>query len=317
MTAFTSSAVIVHTNSAQLQAWINEIYTGLVTNCGLTQTADTGQDTVPSTAVYSATTPTVSSYYVFRFNDTLQATSPIYFKLEFGTSSAAGTAPGMWITVGTSTNGAGTIGGIAMVRSMIVTNGGQTSTVVSYPTNFCYNATQGVCNMSWKRTASNSSAAVSMGGFVIARSVNASGAPTADSCNMWTCSNTATAQGQGPIAQIINYNQSQLVPNIATFGQESCWVPFKVINTAQGSTAQVFPAAQYKGNASTPGWGITNAWGICIVTEFPNGTTFNSTILGSLSLTYVSTGSGCGNTTNLGGGQSLTFGTYSMFMLYQ
>ena len=312
MTATTVSSVINHNNSANFQAWINEIYTALVTTCGLTQTTDTGQDSVPSTAVYTATTTTIVSFYVFRFNDTLQATSPIFIKVEFGTGNSAN-APLMYVTVGSSTNGAGTITGLATPRCQLASGQPPSSTIVSYPSRYCYNATQGFCGFCWK--IGGYTAGVSLGGFQIARSVNASGAPTADTANCFLQNNTTGAQSYGPILQALNYNQSLVMPTSGQAGS-CCFIPYSVINTAEGNTAQVFPFFQYKGNATTPGWGITNALCVACTSEFPVGTTFSSVILGSTSLTYASVGAMCGNTSGLNSILSYPYTSFVGCMLY-
>lgn len=73
-----------------------------------TRTNDTGQ--VVWTAV---TTPPASSavrdFEVFQFSDDLQATAPIFVRVDYMFSTSS---PLMRITVGTTTDGAGTLGGV-------------------------------------------------------------------------------------------------------------------------------------------------------------------------------------------------------------
>ena len=76
---------------------------------GLTKTSDTGQ--VNWVTVARPAAGSYGGYEIWRFNDTEQATLPIFFKLEYGTASAAQDRPGLRWTFGTSSDGAGTIGG--------------------------------------------------------------------------------------------------------------------------------------------------------------------------------------------------------------
>ena len=77
---------------------------------GLVQTSDTGQiDTATVTRPITAIT---AGYETFRFNDSLQGIAPMFMKLEFGSGDNTPVTPAMWVTVGTGTDGAGTVTGI-------------------------------------------------------------------------------------------------------------------------------------------------------------------------------------------------------------
>ena len=96
-------------NDSDYRAWWDAIRAQL-TAVGLVQTSDTGQlnpasHTRPSTNSYSG-------YEIWRFADSLQATLPIFMKIEPGVGATAD-RPAIRMTVGTSTNGAGTINGQA------------------------------------------------------------------------------------------------------------------------------------------------------------------------------------------------------------
>lgn len=73
MTTASTSAVLSQALAANYQAWVQEIYTNLVTNCGLVQTNDTGQAAVPFAASLPVGTGigNANGYYLFTFNDTL------------------------------------------------------------------------------------------------------------------------------------------------------------------------------------------------------------------------------------------------------
>jgi hypothetical protein len=96
------------------------IHTAL-TAFGWVQTSDTGQINLATHVL------TVADYMIFRMNDALQATAPIYAKFIFGGNSSSGSIK---VQLGTATNGAGTLMG-------------QTTNVVSYGTASYFNASGG------------------------------------------------------------------------------------------------------------------------------------------------------------------------------
>lgn len=96
---------------ATFRTWINNFHAALVAAGCVTQTADTGQiDT--TTVTHPTAVNTFMGYSIWRFNDALQATAPVFIRFDFGSSGSSANSWGMKITVGSSTNGAGTIGGV-------------------------------------------------------------------------------------------------------------------------------------------------------------------------------------------------------------
>ena len=290
MATYVWNSSISQSTNTTFQAWVNEIFTALVTQCGLTQTADTGQMAVPCVSAVPAIN-TLAGYYVFSFNDTLQGTAPIFLRLDFGTGSVA-TLPLIEITVGTGSNGAGTITGLGSAAinkfgvSVSVAPGGG-----AFNSYACYNATQGVL---WVVGKLGAPGAGYNGQFAFGlwRTVNPSGAPTADGLYVMTTSNV-TGAGTYGCTTILNYNTSAIQYGPASWFQIGglTIVPFGETATIQGTTGQVFPVFQYKGNATTPGVGITNAVTLAAVAEIPVATTVSANILGSLTMTYLSVGS--------------------------
>jgi hypothetical protein len=102
-----SSAIGV--SDAAFRAWGQAISAALAA-LGLVQTADTGQINW-STVTKPTVNATAQGYEVWRFADALQATAPVYVKIEYGSATSSTTAPGIWVTVGTGSNGSGTITG--------------------------------------------------------------------------------------------------------------------------------------------------------------------------------------------------------------
>lgn len=212
MTTATIVSTIDHTSDATFRVWVAEIITNLLA-VGLTQTTDTGQINT-STVVRGASANTAAGYAVFRFNDTLQSTAPIFFKLEFGNGTTPATDPAIWITVGTGSNGSGTITGTTTGRCPVGQNATPSTKVNPYVSRFCYaaGASQGICWMRFKAFGANATGAA-IGFFVIARSTNSSGACTADAYMLIT-NGLAAASGvlnsQFP-ATYYSYNTGALV----------------------------------------------------------------------------------------------------------
>jgi hypothetical protein len=100
---------VFFSGDADFRTWVQGIHNALASFADLTQTADTGQIN-PATVTRPGTINTTGGYEIWRFNDALQATVPVFFRLEYGTGGALD-RPGMWVTVGGSSNGTGTIGG--------------------------------------------------------------------------------------------------------------------------------------------------------------------------------------------------------------
>lgn len=311
MTTYSNNTTVANTSNATFQAWVAEVVNALVTQVGLTQTADTGQIN-PATVALPGAANTSAGYVILTFNDTLQATSPIYMKLEFGTGSAVAN-PMMWLTVGTGSNGSGTINGTAMSRSAIAAGAAVVSTVTNYTSRYCYNATQGVLWFGFKLNAI-AGTNIFMAGVAVVRSVNSSGVPTSNSVlvlfnNYNSATGNSSSDGQ---AIFIDYSLSSVVQ----LAGPTAWgvIPFSATSTLEGTQAQVFPCFQYSATAATPGFGIHNAYAICVLNEFPLNSTAPITILGSTSLTYL-----CAGLIFAGGGIALGYSpaNYSMALLWQ
>lgn len=109
MAAYTSQIYGNTTTNATLQALATFVSNAL--NSNWIQTADTGQ-TAAGSLVYVSNT--ISGYQIWRMNDTLQATVPVFMKIEYG--NLTGGAWEIAITIGTGSNGSGTITGILVPR---------------------------------------------------------------------------------------------------------------------------------------------------------------------------------------------------------
>jgi len=114
----------------EIRAWVQAVHDALE-DIGFVQTADTGQVDI-ATMTNPTSANTYAGYEVWRFADALQATAPLFFKLEYGrggsgSSVNAQPTPQMAITVGTGSDGEGGITGTFVDRL----ESGYSSTVVA------------------------------------------------------------------------------------------------------------------------------------------------------------------------------------------
>jgi hypothetical protein len=106
MTLQTISIKDTFTTDAEFRTWGSGI-SGKLSTLGFVQTSDTGQINW-TTVTKPAGSSTAAGYEIWRFADSLQSTAPIFFKLSYGTSGGL-TSPQITLTVGTNSDGAGTI----------------------------------------------------------------------------------------------------------------------------------------------------------------------------------------------------------------
>lgn len=106
MTAITVNAAIDATSDATFRNWIT-VWHNAFSALGWVQTTDTGQLNL-GTITKAVAVNTVQGYEIWRMNDSLQSTAPVFVKLEFG-SGPSNTYLALWLTVGFSTDGAGNI----------------------------------------------------------------------------------------------------------------------------------------------------------------------------------------------------------------
>jgi hypothetical protein len=106
--------------------WVRDVFL----NGGWVQTTDTGQmDFTTITRPLVANTP--QGKIIVRMDDDLQATHPIYAKIEFGSGSNAN-YPAIWVTLGTGSDGAGLTTGDFFGPTQAAANNHSTSLAPPY-----------------------------------------------------------------------------------------------------------------------------------------------------------------------------------------
>lgn len=199
-------------SDATFRTWGSTLSAGLAT-AGLVQTADTGQINWAS-VTRPAGGSTSAGYEIWRFNDALQATKPIFFKISYATGVANTTACIQNIQVGTGSNGSGTITGpnYTFAGASFTSGGAATNANAdSYFTHVTSGAFSGVWNFQGYSTSTIPAMAL-----VIDRTRDSSGTATGDGVYMLcgtyngtvgahtpaVCINFTTATVYGPIQSL-------------------------------------------------------------------------------------------------------------------
>lgn len=172
-TRFDNTLQPSNSTDALFRAWCQFIHDTLITTGGWVDPGDTGQFTI-STATAPAALNTKVGYRIYRMADGLQGTSPVFMRIDYGSSGAAAT-PGIWITIGTGSNGSGTI-------TTIRFNGGAvgTPTVSSSANSATASNSYGSASTNRVSIGLFVQTTVRMLMFTIERSKDAAGADTTD-----------------------------------------------------------------------------------------------------------------------------------------
>lgn len=294
MTTKTWTTGLSHASDDDFRAWGGELSAKL-SEVGLVQTADTGQinwSTVTRPSVSAA-----AGYEIWRFNDTLQATAPILIKVEYGTAGSA-VYPQMWATVGTSSNGSGTLTGTLSGRNLICHQGGVFSG--NTPSYLC--SVPGHFGLAWKIGAL---AGVGTALFVVARTHDASGAPTATGAIVYF----------GVTNMVTNRIITQSLRFAATasayaYSDVYSIVPGQVSSSVVGSNPQVF--AHF--GISPEVWTVPTMATV-LLSEVPQFSSFPVAMVGSTQRTLLSLGASMKPVvTSVGPGSATTYG---FAMLYE
>ena len=170
-TTTTSTAVAYCTTDAQFRTIGSAIGSAIVA-VNLIKTSDTGQ--INWTTVLKPTViNTVAGYEMFRFNDSLQSTAPVFIKIEYGIGNYTTSYLGLWITVGTGTDGAGNLTGNISNRTLVFySNASEVGTRTSYFSG----DTNRLCFTLWP--SNPASMPTQWGVFGVERSHNTSGTDT-------------------------------------------------------------------------------------------------------------------------------------------
>lgn len=128
-TIFNPSLPSQHTTDAEFRTWTKFIHDTFA--LGWTDTHAAGEIDF-TTVLKPAAANTVQGFKVYAMADALQATAPVFVKIEFGSRTTVTSAPGIWLTVGTTHDGAGTLGNIMVPRVAFLGSGTATAQTNNY-----------------------------------------------------------------------------------------------------------------------------------------------------------------------------------------
>lgn len=117
-TRFDITLQMTNSTDALWRAWIQFIHDTFITTGGWVDPGDTGQMVI-ATSSHPTLANTFVGFRMYRMADALQATSPVFVRVDFYSGAAANT-PQIVINFGTGTNGTGTLTG-AFGNQMVVT----------------------------------------------------------------------------------------------------------------------------------------------------------------------------------------------------
>lgn len=172
--AATTSITNTITSDAQFRAW-GSAYAAKWASMGLLQIVDAAQINWATVATPGAIN-TVKGYEIWYFADALQATVPVYVKIEYGSGSGAADGA-LWLSFGTGDNGAGALTGVVSTRVQVkcTASAGNITHIWSGDTNRALVAVMGAAaatsmNISFERTVDINGAVTSEGILFIYRS---------------------------------------------------------------------------------------------------------------------------------------------------
>jgi hypothetical protein len=187
-------------NDADFRAWGSGI-AAQIAAMGLVQTADTGQ--INWTTVARPAINTSAGYEMWRFADSLQATKPVFIRLDYGVAGAVD-RPRIIARVGTATDGAGTLTGQVGTAVTAMANTSKTAGVVQ----------PSLCSGSTSRlnlfTGVEIAGAAAIWGTMIwvERSKTSAGVDTGDGVMTWVSSWNSSAYQAIPFAGTIPASQT-------------------------------------------------------------------------------------------------------------
>lgn len=237
MASLIFGARLSNASDALFRAWGSAVSTALgqmLTR--VTQTGEINWATVNTTAGAN----TFQGFEVYRLNDSLQSTAPLFFKFEYG-SGAASAIPAIRLTIGKSVDGSGVIGGVLQSAINVLSSNSSASASSN-----CYisNGDGSGFVFSMQPDISNT-----IGGFCcVERSRNQQGQPTSNAL-MLSFQTYGTSAGHNN--RFIAYDiETTLAADGA--GLFACPIALSSdVGVTNGAVAQFFPVACIAPNGAT------------------------------------------------------------------
>lgn len=287
MTTSTYSTTWAHVDSPSFRLWGSKLSAALQA-CGLLQTADTGQINW-TTVAYSNTASFSSGYEIYQFTDELQATSPVFIRIDYGTGNQPGVAtgsPSIWVTVGTGTDGAGNLTGVVSTQEQITGLGSAqqiSSNTLPYPTYISFNGSYlGVVHKLNGTNWPGDGYTWSGGVFMVGRGTNTAGQYVAGEV-VFACS--TPNNGPPPQAIVQCMNTANGLITTSSNGSFTCAWYSPTSTSVNGSNFQVYPCWGAFNQVEPINWMLLG-----LNAEVGQGTTVLATPFGTTQHTYLMTG---------------------------
>lgn len=239
MASLIFGARLSNASDALFRAWGSALSTALGTV--LTRVPQTG-DIDWATVNAPVTATTFQGFEVYRLNDSLQATAPLFFKFEYGSSNSASTISAIKLTIGKGVDGSGVITGVLQTAINVFSG---YSTAASAASN-CYISNGDGSGFVFSLQPDLDNRA---GGFCcVERSRNSSGQATSDAVML--CSQAYNTLNNH-INRFIAYNLETALAADNT-GLFACPLHLSTdIGVTNGTVAQFFPVACIAPNGAT------------------------------------------------------------------
>ena len=188
-----------------LRAWLSDLLEK-ITGIGLIQASDTGQ-LDPDTASLPTTGGNSGSvqigYWMFRFDDDMQAVAPIFLRVEIRVSGVAGNhIPVFSVTIGAGTEGAGAITGLQTTLNStgdITSGSSHPALTVNSASSICYSPERGFFGILYQpgnyRNPSDRQVERSPMAFFVSRTQLPNGEATDEGVSLYAQGSTAASSG--------------------------------------------------------------------------------------------------------------------------
>lgn len=163
---------------ADFRVWGKAVSDGIAA-VGLVKVPDTGSVNW-ETALRPTMLNGIGGFEIWRFDDALQATAPVFIKIEYGTASSTGMSlPGIWVTLSRGTDGSGTPTDVLAPRRLTHSYSSSDATSVLSSIEPLYFSSDGSSLCFSARIGAAPASNTHLPAFVIDRSRDGAGTPTA------------------------------------------------------------------------------------------------------------------------------------------
>jgi len=207
MTTTIFSAAPFNTGDTYFRAWGSGFSAGLAA-IGFVKTADTGQIDW-GTVIAPVSNGQQKGYEVWRFNDSLQASTPLFFRVGYGAAPSHVPSPGIYFTIGKGSDGAGNITGV--LNAMQASYVSVTTAINATVSNWFMSSGDGSMLTFAPALAAIDAVSTAKWWFSLDRSRDVSGAPT--NKGIWSAHNyAAQVSGMGVNYASAAFNETYSVP---------------------------------------------------------------------------------------------------------